>query len=268
MILGAATHGVVVPCLLRYCKTWRLHNLHQNASYTTLIGERIPPKSSRASTLGSFVPQDTSKNIGSRRDTVQSLNMYPWYILKALTALLLFAKITQAGKEQLGGGGGFADLSPNSEPNLSELDKQLSGFGLDLSFKGIRTLRPQNCPCRCMLPELAKKQCSRFGAFCVLSGCTRRRGQVGQRCCRKTVRGFGRCECRGNRITLGISFKSQLAARNAASNFCAERRDCPPNCDCSACPVVNVFCLALKNVWACRADCRAQVTSCRRVLGK
>lgn len=191
----------------------------------------------------------------------QWLNMYVLYVL---TGLLLFSNLTHAGEEELGG---YADLSSHSEP-LSELDKQLSGFGLDLPFKGIRTLNPRNCPCRCMIPELAKKQCTRFGAFCALSGCTRRKGQVGQRCCRKSVGGFGRCECRGNRITLGISFKSQLAARNAAANFCAERRDCPPNCDCSACPVVNVFCLSLKNVWACRADCRAQVTSCRRILGK
>lgn len=163
----------------------------------------------------------------------------------------------------------------------SEGDSYDTGTALDKAFDPVfdntlplvHTLRPKNCPCKCMNAHNARRQCRKFGLFCTLSSCTRSRGVRGQRCCQKAVGGFGRCECLPRRYTLAVSFQSELAARVLVADLCAIKKSCPPNCNCHGCAVFNVLCTSFKapgghRGWACSADCKGGVTTCRRIPGK
>lgn len=168
-------------------------------------------------------------------------------------ALIVFAVHTEHVQT-----GGFLDKT-NSLPR-----------GKSLDF--IRTLRRRNCPCTCMRPDNARRQCRRFSSFCDVSQCTRGTGQRGERCCQRAVGGFGRCQCLANRFTIAVSFRSELRARALLADLCAIRKSCPPNCNCGSCPTFNVLCITFRapggqRGWACSADCRGTVTTCRRIPG-
>lgn len=134
----------------------------------------------------------------------------------------------------------------------------------------IHTLGRQSCPCKCMRGDLARTQCRKFSQFCEVSNCNRGGGLHGQRCCQKSVGGFGRCECLSNRFTIAVSFRSELAARVKLADLCAIKKTCPRNCNCSACPMFNVLCISFKapkgeRGWACSADCSRSIETCRRI---
>lgn len=156
--------------------------------------------------------------------------------------------------------GGYMGVSATSK----DADGKLTMPHQNLPFDGARALSSRQCPCKCTSKGKARAECRKLGAFCNTSDCRTVAGPQGSRCCLRSDIGFGRCECLPGRLALGVSFESELSARKAAADFCAERRLCPPDCDCSACAVSKVFCLKVADVWACRADCLQEVTTCRR----
>lgn len=152
--------------------------------------------------------------------------------------------------------------------------QKVSARPQEMNEASVRSLKTKDCPCKCTSRNKAKGQCKPFGNFCSVSSCNFPNGKKGSRCCDNAVGNFGRCECRSGIITLAWSFVNEGEARNKAADACAERKSCPPNCNCGRCPVGNVFCLKgvlpkkAGNFWVCRVDCTsAVVTTCERIPG-
>ena len=229
--------------------------LHKN----TLIAEVYITEVQRRNTLYTAV-EDTTQ-AGSL--CVLKSFFFVMSILKfAAVWLMLFTFSIAKGISR----GGYMSLPPETQ-SLTYSGREVAAFPENVPFSALRALSTKQCPCQCAGKVKANNQCRKLGAFCEQSECMKTDGNPGNRCCLKGELGFGICECLPNRIVLGISFENELAARNAAADFCAERRLCPPDCDCSACSVSAVFCLEVNKVWACRADCKGESQTCRPIVG-